>query len=236
MDKCELIGSLRNRHILDILIGDDPVGKYDDIELKMPYLSGNGIFSIWENILGKEYTELRFDSRWGMLGSVLVKAIEDNKIKDVLTFIFSKKQFASKSSTPSVEIYNVTTEYAITKINKVLDLYDFKFKLDKNICTIEYIGKYEDTSDHNIPEVSEGNGDKLIHLNYIILTNALLFSKSKDEAISWIEIINGIDDFPTALLDKIQNEYVSNDFLTLNAVVENLYYLFGKFDKVFQPS
>ena len=65
-------------------------------------------------------------------------------------------------------------------------------------------------------------------MNHRILLNLLLFSKSKEEAVSCISIIDSIGGYPVEVITEIKIRYTSNDFLTFKVVTDELERLFDK--------
>ncbi len=117
---------LRNKSILSILDGDAQFGMLDDVQISMPYLSGPTIVDI-SQLFGLPATygwNGGAQSRWAYLDDLIVHCISNNKINELLTFLFSKKQFEEKlkGKTPDgiEEIYNHIINTTIEQINGVL--------------------------------------------------------------------------------------------------------------------
>ena len=115
------------------------------------------------------------------------------------------------------------------RINNILEMVDSKSERYKE--RIKLLKKV------NNEEIQPITGAKLLNqgpvqcnelLNHRILLNLLLFSKSKEEALSWISIIDSIDGYPVELITEIKIRYTSNDFLTFKVVTDELERLFDK--------
>ncbi len=111
---------LREKGILSILDGDVDFGTLvfndidTDIKISMPYLSGPALCEI-SNKFGLPITygwNGGAQSRWVYLDNLFVHCIRNNRESDLLSFLFSKGQFAHKlkGQTPDA------IEYAHTKI------------------------------------------------------------------------------------------------------------------------
>lgn len=94
---------LRNKNIIAILDGDTDFGDFSDeliepIKISMPYLSGPKICDI--------STEFGFPmsysrnggtlSRWMYMDELMEYSIKNNRISDLLSYLFSKQQFVDK--------------------------------------------------------------------------------------------------------------------------------------------
>ncbi len=119
---------LRNKNILAILDGDTKFGeiKPDDsdnkIEISMPYLSGPKLCDISNSFdLPVTYGS---QSRWVYLDDIWAHCISNHRGSDLLSFLFSKKQFTEKlkdHSERTIEsAYAQIVEETIKQINKIL--------------------------------------------------------------------------------------------------------------------
>ncbi len=131
MDEMNLLELLRDKSILAILDGDMDFGEIgtpdteEKIKTSMPYLSGPDICNISNRFgLTVIYGQNGSQSRWAYLDDLLVHCIKNNRESDLLTFLFSKGQFAQKlrGHTPRViELaYNEIVETVIDQINGIL--------------------------------------------------------------------------------------------------------------------
>lgn len=113
---------LKQKEIINILIGDTKYGENE--EISMPYLSGPILCEI-STIFGfiVDYSETKY-SRWIYLHDLLEYCINNEKISDLLLYIFGKKQFEKKlknmSSTEIEENYKLIVEEIMEKINGCL--------------------------------------------------------------------------------------------------------------------
>ena len=113
---------LKQREIIDILIGDTKYGKNE--EISMPYLSGPILCEI-STAFGfiVDYSETKY-SRWMYLRNLLEYCINSEKTSDLLLYIFDKKQFEKKlknmNSTEIEKNYKLIVEEIIEKINGCL--------------------------------------------------------------------------------------------------------------------
>ena len=113
---------LKQKEIINILIGGTKYG--ENGEISMPYLSGSILCEI-STIFGfvVDYFETRH-SRWLYLYNLLEYCIKNEKVSDLLLYIFDKKQFKEKfkgmSSTEIEENYKLIVEEIMEKINGCL--------------------------------------------------------------------------------------------------------------------
>lgn len=118
---------LKNREIIDILIGDKSFENLTDslISISMPYLSGPQICEI-SSRFGKiqPYGGKNNLSRWIYFKNLLDFCITNNKTQNLLSFIFSIKQFTEKLKTSDFcdieRNYDIIIKNIIDNINKVL--------------------------------------------------------------------------------------------------------------------
>ena len=119
---------LKQKEIINILIGDTKYGENE--EISMPYLSGPILCEI-STIFGfaVDCFETRH-SRWVYLYDLLEYCIKNEKVSDLLLYIFDKKQFKEKfkgmSFTEIEKNYKAIVEEIIDKINGCLYFSDKK--------------------------------------------------------------------------------------------------------------
>ena len=97
-------GLLRTKNIIAILDGDTNFGEFEvessnqSIALSLPYLSGPDLCEISTSFgLPVSYKwSGGAKSRWEYLDDLLKFCIENNRVSDLLSFLFSKEQFANK--------------------------------------------------------------------------------------------------------------------------------------------
>ncbi len=97
-------GLLRTKAIIAILDGDTDFGEFkvesieDTIKLSLPYLNGPDLCEISTNFgLPVAYKwSGGAKSRWEYLDDLLKFCIDNNRVSDLLSFLFSKEQFANK--------------------------------------------------------------------------------------------------------------------------------------------
>lgn len=119
---------LRNKQIIAMLDGDTDFGKInkdDDepITIAMPYLSGPVLCGISTTFgLPKSYDVPQ--SRWTYLDELIKHCSCNNRVSDLLGYLFSKSQFSNKlkGKTPAVidEAHKIITEAIIQQINGIL--------------------------------------------------------------------------------------------------------------------
>lgn len=114
---------LNSRNILNILDGDT---KFEGGTIFMPYLSTSEIDSI-SNMFGLSNNSngrTMNTSRWEKLKNTIDYCISENKIINLLLYLFSKEQFEKKIKIDSFEnldnLYIKNKEYIIKEINKEL--------------------------------------------------------------------------------------------------------------------
>ena len=117
---------LRNKTILAILDGDTQCGEIEDVKISLPYLSGPVIVEISQRFgLSATYGwNGGTQSRWKYMEELIVHCIANNRVSDLLSFLFSKQQFEEKlrGKTPEQieNIYNHIAGTIIEQINGVL--------------------------------------------------------------------------------------------------------------------
>lgn len=125
---------LLEKEIIAILDGDESFGEKEGINIKMPYLSGPTICDISCKFgLDVEYPWRGAASRWSYMYDLLAYAIENDKIVEVLNFLFSKQQFQSDlRKLPRSKIDTMYSEIINTifdQINSLLYFNDAEIKL-----------------------------------------------------------------------------------------------------------
>ena len=117
---------LRNKTILAILDGDTQCGEIEDVKISLPYLSGSKIVDVSQRFgLPASYDWNGGNkSRWEYMDNLLVHCISNNRVSDLLSFLFSKQQFEEKlrgkTSEQIENIYNHIVSTIIEQINGVL--------------------------------------------------------------------------------------------------------------------
>lgn len=91
----DLYKLLKNKEILFILDGDTDFGEYNGRRIKMPYLSGPTICNISLTFgMPVEYSRSGGAlSRWMYLENLMDYCIEQQKMPNLLSYLFSKEQF-----------------------------------------------------------------------------------------------------------------------------------------------
>lgn len=85
---------LRQREILDILIGDKTIAERDGYKIEMPYLSGSKLFDRMRQF-GFENKCPSGSSRWNYMNDLLDFVIREQKESTLLSFWFSREHFVS---------------------------------------------------------------------------------------------------------------------------------------------
>lgn len=226
IDKKYLIESFDNEKIAYYLNGDWDIENKDGVKLKMPYLSYSDICHIERNVLENKTIYLHC-SRWVAMLRAIKFAIENDKLIILLEYLFSKKHL--KLIADSKERYMQLQESFINRINNFLEMFDIKIEIyDERIKLLYTVNNEEIQPISDAKLLNQGPVQSNELLNHRILLNLLLFSKSKEEALSWISIIDSIDGYPVELITEIKIRYTSNDFLTFKVVTDELERLFDK--------
>ncbi len=198
MDTLEKFILLRNRKIIDILIGDKIFGNVlldngqkVDIEVSMPYLKGSDLSSIcYQFGLQKEIGA----SRWIYLDNLIPYCIKQDSIIQLLVFLFSKEQFVNKLLGCSEELieyaYYYIVDEVIRQINKILYFSKTKLvkmgdkfyvqpfgisidlKIQKKLINREYIA---DISTRAFNDISQGNCDSAITKSRTLLEEVFFY-------------------------------------------------------------
>jgi hypothetical protein len=133
---------LRNKAILEILDGDVEFGTIDDIQISMPYLSGPKIAEISQRFgMVTTYGEGNvIQSRWMYMDELIVHCIAKNIISELLTFLFSEKQFEAtlkgKTAEEIKELHSQIINKIIEHINGILHFGEKKLVVSNNKISI----------------------------------------------------------------------------------------------------
>lgn len=118
------------RPIIDILIGDTVIN--DDLfnPIHMPYLRGWEISEIGRRLgYNSSGTSKITPSRWQIMKSLMEKMSQDNRLQDLLKYLFQKNQFSEISNVIKIaeefnKVYEERVRMALNAINKQLILSD----------------------------------------------------------------------------------------------------------------
>lgn len=151
---------LRQKKILDILDGDKIFGRYDNGTVAMPYLRGIDICTLSESFgFPQEYTNL---SRWQYLDKLLEYCINNDKIQDLLNYLFSKEGFKERFEKVAInkldDCYSKVIQRIISEINHLLYFNDKELVFSNKTFIIKDINA---TIQPAIPSI------KLIDRDYI---------------------------------------------------------------------
>lgn len=83
---------LKQRAIIDILIGDKTIAERDEYKVEMPYLSGRNLFDRMR-MFGFENTCPSGSSRWNFMNDLLDYVIREQKESSLLSYWFSREHF-----------------------------------------------------------------------------------------------------------------------------------------------
>lgn len=174
------------RNILDILDGDTDLGSIDStgIKIAMPYLSGSDLCSISTKFgLPVTYSlQGGSKSRWQYLNDLIRHCIQNNKESELLSFLFSKGQFAEHLKGHPADVIDVAhaqiVQAVIEKINAELYFTDNELRIIGKRFVINEIGTatkamtreieildgsyIASLSDRAMQDVSDGNYDSAI--------------------------------------------------------------------------
>lgn len=113
---------LKNRKIIDILIGDSAIDSNNEEDIYLPYLSGGDLVSL-SNELGYEVV-YNSQSRWVYMDEIIDYLYDKNDISRLFERIFSLYHFEGHiNGANSKEVqskYNVIVKTALQKINSIL--------------------------------------------------------------------------------------------------------------------
>ena len=121
---------LCNKQIIEILDGDVNVGQYLGQERSMPYLTGSQLCAISALFgLSIDYSETKL-SRWMYLDNLLEFCIQNNKVPQLLSYLFSKQQFEKVLKNLSTNDIDMTYQFIVSetlkKINSILYFSDYE--------------------------------------------------------------------------------------------------------------
>lgn len=194
----ENLGILKNREIIDILIGDKELGKFSptckDISMNfsMPHLTGTEICNIADS-LGFSIVKVGC-SRWIYFRDLLNLCIENKKIDNLFTRLFSIHKFKSKQPGIQIDIieraYKEITQCAIKEINEILSCENYRLVCINNKYSIQKVDEY-DSITPDIPAIKKVDNAYVKHvtkqaLEYVINKNfpgALTLSRTLLEEV-----------------------------------------------------
>ena len=137
---------LKNKEIIAILNGDTKFEDEDGNELSMPYLSGSDLCSI-STLFGlpEQYSWSGGAlSRWMYLDNLIEYCVNAGKTEDLLTNLFSKKQFANKLKGLSPDEidarYKLIVNKAVEQISGILYFGGHEFAFIDNQFLVKPIG------------------------------------------------------------------------------------------------
>ena len=200
---------LTNKDIIKILDGDTSFGSLgfndsenneNNIEISMPYLTGPSICDV-ANLFG---LNLVYDSRsrWSYFYDLLSYCNENNKISDLLSYLFSKGRFAEKLKGFSPEIiensYTTIIKIILEEINKILYFSNNELVKIGDIFSIRPIGSnvtvstpnikvidreyVKDISNRAIQDIEAGNYDSALTKSRTLLEEVFCYViECKDE-------------------------------------------------------
>lgn len=186
------------RPIIDVLIGDAPIN--DDLfdPIHMPYLRGWEISEIGRRLgYGTTIASKISPSRWQIMKSLMEKMNRDNRLHDLLKYLFQKTQFTEisnviKAAEEFNKVYEERVRMALNAINKhlaisdkVLSYIDFTFYISDqggNCCiptpaiskTID-IAYVNNLNERIIADLESGNFDSVITKCRTLLEEVLIF-------------------------------------------------------------
>lgn len=150
---------LRDKAVINILDGDTKFGtlKIDGVDsgikISMPHLSGTDLRAISRRFGMTNVADNQ--SRWSYLDKLLEYCIKNKREKDLIAFLFSKKQFEQQfvelqGKTPEVieHAYSHIVNVVINNINEYLKYSDNELVLIRNVFVIR---KLESTIDVSAP-------------------------------------------------------------------------------------
>ena len=214
---------LKNKEIIEILDGDKEFNKINHIKISMPYLSGPNLCSISTNFgLPRFYDcpEHR-TSRWIYLSDLIEFCIKENKISNLLAYLFSKDNFANKLKHVSYyevdEYYKIIVDTIIEKINNILHWSGYELL---NINDHFFVKKVDEKIQIEMPTI------KIIDRDYIkTLSEKALISINNNDFDSAITKGRTIleEVFCYVIEQKNEEPSDSGDITKLYAQVKRLY-------------
>lgn len=128
MDNIKLCKCLKNRDIIEILLGDKIIGVYNNENIYMPYVTYREIDTIIRSLRDSE--NMAYTSRSTAMADVLRRAININKADEIFNYFLSKEHFVSLHKISDIEEiknrYDFIIKSVINKINTIMYFYDFK--------------------------------------------------------------------------------------------------------------
>lgn len=129
-----------------------------EIELRLPYLSGRNICDIATEF-GK-YTDYSGKSRWEYIYELIDSGIRFQNISTITAYFFSETNFAEQGEEYNkldnknrTNYYNIVTEEAVLRINKLLSFSGEELVLYGNMAYINSIGNVVNLSMDSIDEM-----------------------------------------------------------------------------------
>lgn len=194
---------LRDKSILSILDGDVDFGTLvingidSGIKISMPYLSGPTLCDI-SNKFGLPVSygwNGGAQSRWAYLDDLLEHCIQNNRVSDLLAFLFSKGQFVEKLKGKSPDVieqaYSQIIVAVIAQINGALYFGGNELVQIGNSFVIRQIGStvtvaapsvktidrayISDISDRALKDVADGNYDSAITKSRTLLEEVFCY-------------------------------------------------------------
>lgn len=156
----EYFSLLKNKEIIEILDGDIQYQDYEfkdgtSIKVGMPYLSGPELCGL-SKIFGLDATYGGL-SRWQYLDNLLEYCIKYGKCSDLLTFMFSRKQFLKKlkghGKDEITEAHELIVKTVIDNINGLLLFSEKELIFNGNNYVIRQIGTNIEVSVPNIKKI-----------------------------------------------------------------------------------
>ena len=190
---------LKQREILDILIGDRTISQRDGYKIEMPYLSGGKLFDRMRHF-GFENTNPSGGSRWNYMSDLLNYAIREQKESALLSYWFSREHFVSLTDLNDPQkiaaAHTDIIETVLDSINKYLFLSGNKlikagnsfsiipidsapiFELPAaNLIEVDYIRSLQDRCSEDIVA---GKFDSVITKSRTLIEEVLIFILEKN--------------------------------------------------------
>lgn len=138
---------LKTKDIITILDGDIKYGDYEfedgtTIKIAMPYLSGPELCGI-STLFGLPTTYANI-SRWQYLYDLMEYCIKENRMSDLLAYLFKKEQFVKilrgRAANEIENAYTYITKEIIQKINEILYFGGNELAIVENQFIVRKIG------------------------------------------------------------------------------------------------
>ena len=154
---------LINKKIIEILDGDALLDSLEGVDYRMPYLSGPAICDIGVYFgADMEYPWNGALSRWCYMQELINYCCDNNKVPQLLAYLFNKSQFATnniKNLTNGVmasnDYCNKTIELALESINSILSLENVSIEKNGN----KYKFVTQENIDVKVDELKDINND-----------------------------------------------------------------------------